>query len=521
MKKWLFCLTLFILSFYSNAQLHQGVFAIGGPSQEQGSCIIQAKNGDYAIAGYTPSYGAGGYDFYILKLDNAGNLQWTKTIGGINNDEAESIIQTRDGGFAIIGTTGSFGTGGDVYVVKLDSLGNLKWTKTIGGSGADYGASIVQTMDDGFAITGTTNTHQPYLIRLDSAGNLKWTKTIISPAGYGGSIIQAKDGGFAITGYTVPTSTMSDVLIVKFDSTGNLQWLKTIGGLNNDYGESIIQSKDGNYVVTGTTASFGAGGDDVYVIKLDSTGSIKWTKTIGGKKNDDGYCIIQNKNGSYTIAAGTNSFADSLHGDTYIINLDSNGNLNWTKTIGGKSETDYCTSIVQTFDGGFALAGVTFSYGDGSSDIYFLKLDSLGNTCDTVGSGGMITSSDSGRVTLSGGTIGSGGAITSSDSGRVGSGGILTSVCNIITPTKNVKPPSDNFQLSPNPCTTTLNIDFETQPNLSSIQITDITGRVRLTYNLQLTTYDFPINISALAPGMYFIRINSISGTEVRKFIKE
>jgi hypothetical protein len=215
--------------------------AIGGPENEWGTSLIQTSDGGYAIAGRTYSFGAGLSDVYVVKLDSNGNLQWTKTIGGPHHEEGNSLIQTADGGYAIAGATTSFGAGLlDVYVVKLDANGNLQWTKTIGGPESEEGVSLIQTSDGGYAIAGLTQSF--------GAGE-------------------------------------DDVYVVKLDANGNLQWTKTIGGPESEEGVSLIQTSDGSYVFAGTTRSFGAGGRDVYVVKLDKNGdaccAVSQTSQIG------------------------------------------------------------------------------------------------------------------------------------------------------------------------------------------------------------------------------------------------
>ena len=203
--------------------------AIGGPGAEMGRSLIQTSDGGYAIAGATTSFGAGELDVYLVKLDANGNLQWTKTIGGPEIEEGNSLLQTSDGGYVIAGYTASFGAGkADVYLVKLDANGNIQWTKTIGGKDEDVGTSLIQTSDSGYAIAGVTKSF--------GAGK-------------------------------------ADVYLVKLDANGNLQWTKTIGGETFDSGSSIIQTSDGGYAIAGTTRSFGAGEKDVYVVKLDKNGN--------------------------------------------------------------------------------------------------------------------------------------------------------------------------------------------------------------------------------------------------------
>jgi hypothetical protein len=246
-----------------------------------GHSLIQTSDGGYAIAGFTSSFGAGEDDVYVVKLDANGNLQWTKTIGGPESEEGHSLIQTSDGGFAITGYTKSFGAREwDVYVVKLDAHGNLQWTKTIGGKKEDMGHSLIQTSDGGYAIAGATQSFgagewDVYVVKLDANGNLQWTKTIGGPeSDWGSSLIQTSDGGFAIAGFTTSFGAgRDDVYVVKLDANGNLQWTKTIGGPESEEGNSLIQTSDGGFAITGTTTSFGAGETDVYVVKLDKNGN--------------------------------------------------------------------------------------------------------------------------------------------------------------------------------------------------------------------------------------------------------
>jgi hypothetical protein len=154
---------------------------------------------------------------------------------------------------------------------------------------------------------------------------------------------------------------------------------KTIGGSYDDVAYSIIQSSDGGYVVAGWTSSFGAGGRDFYVVKLDSAGNVIWTKTIGGSYDDVAYSIIQSSDGGYVVAGWTESFGAGS-GDMYVVKLDSSGNVQWDKTIGG-SVRDEALSIMQSSDGGYVVAGGTSSFGAGNGDIYVVKLDANGNVC--------------------------------------------------------------------------------------------------------------------------------------------
>ena len=154
-------------------------------------------------------------------------------------------------------------------------------------------------------------------------------------------------------------------------------WSKTYGGTNGDWGFSVVKSSDGGYVIAGVTSSYGLGGDDVYLVKTDSAGSMLWNKTYGGTSNDDGCSVIQTSDGGYVIAGVTSSYG--LGGDdVYLVKTDSAGSMLWNKTYGGTSN-DSWFSMIRTTDGGYAIAGYTSSIGAGSFDVCLSKADSSGN----------------------------------------------------------------------------------------------------------------------------------------------
>ena len=519
---------LSILSFLANAQLQEGEFYIWYKigALYEGNSIIQTQDGGYGVTGRADTtYGSHGH-IYFGKLDASGNLTLSKLIGGTGWDNGSSIVQTRNGGYTIAGTTSSYGAGqNDVYIVNLDSTGNLNWSKTIGGTGNDNGNSIITTKDGGYIVAGSTNSfgaggYDVFVLKLDSLGTLNWTKTIGGSGDDNGiSIVGTKDGGFAIAGSTSSYGAgQNDVYVIKLDSVGNLKWTKTIGGTTADYGNSLVQTQDGGYIITGETSSYGAGGYDVYVVRLDSTGSLKWTKTIGRTGDDWGYSIVQSKDSSFLIVGSTKDYG-TLTSYVYCIKLDLNGNLIWAKELAGQSRTGSgASSIVQTKDGGYALTGSLDEDAMGDGLLFITKLDSLGNQCLSVNNAGIV---NSGGTESSGGIIGNAGGITISDSGKISNGGILTTLCKTFTSVNNLMPYRNDISIYPNPCSNILHIDFENQSNLSSIQITDIIGRVILTNRCQLTTNYYSIDVSTLAQGMYFMRINSPTRTEVKKFIKE
>ena len=266
---------------------------------------------------------------------------------------------------------------------------DVQWEKTFGGSGWDYGNSVQQTTDGGFIIAGGTEpfgagSRDVYLIKTDPNGNLQWQKTFGgSDSDSGSSVQQTTDGGFIIAGGTRSFGAGGDdVYLIKTDPNGNLQWQKTFGGSYWDEGHSVQQTADGGYIIAGYyTYSFGEKFySDVYLIKTDPNGNLQWEKTFDGSDWDEGHSVQQTADGGYIVAGFYRYFFDDgSYSDVYLIKTDPNGNLQWEKTFGGISY-DKGYSVQQTTDCGFIITGFTNSFGAGSSDVYLIKTNSDGNS---------------------------------------------------------------------------------------------------------------------------------------------
>jgi len=202
-------------------------------------------------------------------LNSKGDLEWQKTFGGKGFDEANSIQQTTDGGYIVAGWAESFGFGGqDAYILKLNAKGDLEWQKTFGGESSDGANSIQQTTDGGYIVAGYSF-GGVYILKLNSKGDLEWQKTFDS--GYvANSIQQTADGGYIVAGYKG-----GGVYILKLNAKGDLEWQKTFGGGNSDVAKSIQQTTDGGYIVAGCTWSFGSLSTDIYILKLNSKGEVE------------------------------------------------------------------------------------------------------------------------------------------------------------------------------------------------------------------------------------------------------
>ncbi len=332
---------------------------------------------------------------------HAQEIEWQNTIGGNNTDQLYSIQQTSDGGYILGGVSISDISGDktensqgdyDYWVVKLDSTGNIQWQNTIGGSGYDQLYSIQQTSDGGYILGGYSNSgisgdktessqgdYDYWVVKLDAIGNIQWQTTIGgNDADWLYSVQQTTDGGYILGGYSLSdisgdktegTQGGNDYWVVKLDASGNIQWQNTIGGNNDDNLTSIQQTTDGGYIlggysysdISGDKTENSQGSDDYWVVKLNASGNIQWQNTIGGSGYDQLYSIQQTSDGGYILGgySESNISGDKTENsqgfdDYWVVKLDTTGNIQWQNTIGG-SNFDYLTSVQKTSDGGYII----------------------------------------------------------------------------------------------------------------------------------------------------------------------
>lgn len=362
----------------------------GGSNRDIGVYVQQTFDGGYIIIGtkgiietMLPIETTG--DVWLIKVDANGIEEWSSTFGRGSSDRGASVQQSADGGYIIGGSTWS--SGGreyDAWLIKTNTAGDSVWSYISGGSRHDGICSVKQTFDGGFIITGYTESfgaglRDVWMIKTEANGREEWSRTIGGNTwDEGTSIQQTTDGGYVIAGYTYSFGNGGgDFWIIKTGPEGQEEWSRTFGGSEWDGGQSIQQTADGGYIITGCTWSFGTGEGDVWLIKTDANGVEQWSQTYGGSEWDGGEAVQQTSDGGYIVVGYTWSF-DAGEGDVWLIKTNASGDEEWSRTFGDKSY-DWGSSVQQTNDGGYVIAGETRSVNTGTVDVWLIKTDAEGN----------------------------------------------------------------------------------------------------------------------------------------------
>lgn len=419
-------------SLTQNSELEiEHIKTLGGSKNESAQAVTKTSDGGYAILGYTQSNDGDvrnksneSYDYWLLKFDAKNQLQWQKTYGGSDDDRGFDLIQTSDGGFAMLGKSKSNDLDvsensgfDDFWVSKLDSNGSISWEYSYGFAGSDTPNSIIQTRDNGYLLTGVLDVSASngqgdrhaavrqrhaggdyWAVKLNSSGVREWSNY------YGGSFtdtaydaIQTQDNGYIIIGSSdsndVDISNSNggyDFWVVKISNTGSLVWEKTFGGSEIDEARAITSSNDGNYLIVGDTRSDdlnisqNAGAADLWLIKITPEGTLLWEKTIGGTNFDVGRSVSKTQDNGFLISGSSRSSDGNLTtnkglNDAWVLKIDSGGDIKWHKSIGG-SETDFFYDSVELNDQTIVAVGNSNSSNEdinenkGFTDLLILKL---------------------------------------------------------------------------------------------------------------------------------------------------
>ena len=323
-------------------------------------------------------------DARLVKTDANGNIQWQRTIGGNEFDEAHSAIPTSDGGYIIAGRTYSFYGSGidDLWLVKTDAEGTEQWNRTIGGNYRDIAYSVRQTSDGGYIIQGQTDPYGSgfydlWLLKTDAEGTEQWNQT------FGGdssgrlySLQQTFDGGYILGGATRPFKTgSSDFWLVKTDKNGVELWNRTFGGNFRDIAYSVQQTSDGGFIMAGVTRS--PHSNDCWLVKTDTEGIEMWNRKIV-RPNEDNRpnSILQGPDGGYIIAGKTESSGTESY-DMWLVSTDQDGYVQWEMIFGGTCHDDVARSVLLAPDGGLVVAGDKDTCSDQGIDFWLIKLGGI------------------------------------------------------------------------------------------------------------------------------------------------
>lgn len=515
----------------SDDEIHLG-FSCDFQNTSDGGFIIcgstKSTDGDVSGIHISPDFPEEpASDAWVVKTDHQGNVEWQKCFGGTSRDAALSVQQTSDGGYIVSGyalsddgdvVENEYDQNGnptyhgmqDIWILKLDDLGNIEWQKCLGGQGDEFALKIIQTTDGGFIIAGNTygslygeiidvhGSWDIWIVKLSPIGNIEWQNCL------GGTewdmcsdISQASDGGFILSGRTSSnngdvsgwhfgtanggSTLLEDFWVVKLNIVGEIEWQKCLGGSRDDWASSITEATDGGYIVTGFTTSsdgdvsgyYGTppfGIHDVWIVKLDNEGNFIWQKCLGGLGLDEAISIQHDLEG-YILVGNTTSNDGDVNGfiggtDFWIVQTDLMGNILWQKVIGGTS-SESAHRVLTTSDGYVVLGGtssndIDVSGNNGGIDIWMVKLNNVSSSISGIN--------------------------------------------------------ESSISIFPTPANNTLTIECSQSINDKRFGIFEISGKVVMTGTINSCRME--LNIEQLSKGVYTMKIEG-ENTQSLKFIKE
>ena len=446
----------FILPVSGQIATYQKTY--GGSNYDIGNCLQPTADSGFIIAGQTKSFGDTMGDTYIIKVDKYGAPEMTKTYGGAWLDGGNSICTTGDGYFLTDHTT-SFGAGEcDSYVFKIDLSGQMQWHHTFGFTRNDAGYNGIQTTNGDYIITGLAEPPSdtdgvPFIARYAADGTPLWNQLYQPGEGY--RIVQTPDGNFVIAGVTSLNSNgPEDMLIFKINGSGQVLWSKTMGGNGYEEPYGLINTSDGNLLIAGYTSSFGVGWS-AYMLKLTTDGDSIWEHPYGSSGNDRAYGVAEAKDG-YVFAGQTESPAGDL--DVMVAKTDKAGKQLWMKSYGGAKD-EYVRWIAPCADGGFGLVGTTQSFGAGDNDLYLIKIDADGETPTAI---------------------------------------------------NEVVEEQTSVEIFPNPAHASFTVKTSNLQTSAFFSLVDVTGKVN--QNMALTTSSTQVCVDRLSAGIYFYSVTDAGG---------
>lgn len=497
----------------------QIVKSYGGIVTEIPRAIVQLPDSGFIINGTTRSYGPTNTNIYTLRLDKYGDTLWTR-VTGLGNEDGYGIQLASGQRFITANSQFFLGYGG-CHVEQWDYNGNLIWSRGYSTPNSSQGRFICNAPSDQIMIAGEDMLpNTPYssiaLFMLDSTGSLQWVKRY-GGAGYEalGDFALCENGGYIIAGttssYNNASNGVSDAMLIRIDNQGDTLWSKRYETAPYAIGiEAVAELGDGGFVFAGSTNAYGAGLEDILLVRCDSAGDTLWTRTFGGTYPEYNTQLLVMDDGGFLITAQTSSFTSNNQWDIYMIRTDANGDTLWTKTIGG-SVRDVPRDLIRTSDGGVAIlaqseswnaTGISFDY-----DVSLILLDSTLNTpCfyspvpTQVGYAPFLVASFSPQITSGGGQA--------SHSPPITSGATITTFCDPLGVASDPAP-HENISLYPNPAAETFTVQLSSPG--ATLQLYNSTGALIRTASTSGNKIE--VNLQEEAQGIYFCRVTRNDGS--------
>ncbi len=508
--------------------LPAGIFAqstfqksVGGNSQDEPYTVSQTTDGGFLFAGATHSFGLPSFDIYVFKLNIEGDLLWSQTFGGSSDERALGLSLSNDSSFAVTGYTESFGHGNkDVIFVKNDRFSRIG--RVFGGTGEDIGYSIRTTSDGGFIIAGTSKSFDQagdmYLIRLNNLGNVIWEETV------GGvsvdnaySVKQTSDGGFIVVGSSVSFGTENlDVYLVKLDPAGIVEWGREFGSGLVEEGSDVWQNNDGSYIITGYVLTPN-NETELLLLKVSSSGNMIWAKRYEYGYMS-GFSVLQNSDGHYIITGSANGgFSEFL--DQFLMKTDASGGVLWRWYYGATSNVTEGRWVQQTSEGGYILAGKRGGHA------CVIKTNSSGNSfCQEITrpirmsnfSLGQYSGAQLTRVTTAQ-------TITSINFNEPVSSNLFYCYIGIQPISENIPQNYELLQNYPNPFNPSTKIKFALpKSSFAKLVVYDALGReVETLVNEQLNAgiYEAEWNAAKFSSGVYLYKLETEGIVDIKKMV--
>jgi hypothetical protein len=518
MKKILLLLTVLLCANSIFAQLKfQKTFTATG--NDYCYSVHQTADGGFLMAGETDATGDGNYNGYLLRTDASGAILWSHLYGGPDLDWINKAIETSDGNIIVTGgTTDTVNYTSEIWIFKTDALGNVLWQTTSGTSSWDNAFDIKQTPDGGYIVAGYQNAgisskDDCCLIKMDSSGNIVWTKVYEMNASddYGYSVELCADGGYIVAGEKYLSSN-SHALIIKTDSTGTVEWAKTLG--TSGYWINGIVAVGNDFVMAGVV------NDPTYrnilITKIASNGDVMWTNAFEGPgaREDNCFNIKQTTDGGFALCGSTNSFTADYQ--AFLLKTNSTGDILWSNLY-GSTGNERVWDFSETSDGGFILGGGTHSFGN-ADKIFLVKTNSIGiSGCNDTAVAFVVNSitppffSPTPNSTTVNNTFSSpltAKLIAFTDSALC----LSVNTADLLNETL--------IEIFPNPAVSELMIK-NSGGVLKSIEIFTITGSKIYESDVTMRDGQITVDVSKFHSGIYFVRLESGNQYSIHKVIIE